>query len=783
MLVTELKFLGHVVNAEGIHADRDKVAAVQKFYLEAKVFTIVTDQAALQWVLASGKTNSHFVRWSIRLQRFDFFIEYRKGKLNVVPDALFRITEAATVCPQLCSTYTTTKGQDDSFPLDDDSVWRAHQTDAAIMEIHKSLSEEDSKSHFSDKFSIVQCIEKLQEEIGHSTQYRVYIPSILTDQMIQAYHDNPMSGHLGVFKIYRRLQEVVYWPGMWVNTKKFIQQCDVCQRYSEEEIRQKVGTFRQMLMEKEGVITREGANTRPPVKHMVHGEHGEEETDPALAEGYQEDGDCHGDYYDKDGYRMTRKSSSSPSPQPKKRKKKKSGRRRSRFDSSSPSRREKKKKSGKKHKRDRSTSGSRRKRRYRSGSPKNKQKDKNKTRKRSPVESPSRTSQRRGSCCSSRSASHSSTDHSPSKSPGRPNSKLKTDGHKACVSPSPSPGPGGPDGPVTWHNGHHHQGRARNGKAGRLNHNHVADGDKGQDKLRMLTAATPGEQSTMMLPQLRGGEHKTHDALYRTPGGGTATQAGEALHGEGRQTMGSSGRRGGHSSHRAHGKSSHSPAHSSDSAHSQRNLHPHRGKSSHRKKTKGCHSSKRHHHGVRGQAHHQSQSASPGRHRHTSASSRKKSESRGRGGVGVRQRSSSWSSGSSSSRSVSRERGPSKAKSPHPHARQNNSRERDSPHHSDADRARRRSRSYSPIRKRRRDSPSFMEARRITSARKRPIPYYRPSPSSSSSMSSPSHSERSRSHDSYSSYSRSHSRTRSHSRSRSRNHSYYSRSSYESPGF
>lgn len=42
-------------------------------------------------------------------------------------------------------------------------------------------------------------------------------------------------------------------------------------------------------------------------------------------------------------------------------------------------------------------------------------------------------------------------------------------------------------------------------------------------------------------------------------------------------------------------------------------------------------------------------------------------------------------------------------------------RERESPNRSDTDsRARRRSRSYSPIRKRRRDSPSFMEARRIT---------------------------------------------------------------------
>uniref|UniRef100_A0AAZ3SMZ8 CWF21 domain-containing protein n=1 Tax=Oncorhynchus tshawytscha TaxID=74940 RepID=A0AAZ3SMZ8_ONCTS len=200
------------------------------------------------------------------------------------------------------------------------------------------------------------------------------------------------------------------------------------QGYSEEEIRQKVGTFRQMLMEKEGVITRERAHTDPTVKV-----HGEVQTDPA--EGYHEDGEWHGD---KDGYRIKRNSSSSPSPRPKKRKKKKRAVRRSRFDSSSPSRREKKKKTGKKHKRDRSTSGHRRKRRYRSGKedPKNKLKDK--TRK-------------------------------------RPNSKHKTEGHKACVSPSPSPGP---DGPVTWHNGHHHQSdRGCNGKAGRLN-SHAVEEDK-----------------------------------------------------------------------------------------------------------------------------------------------------------------------------------------------------------------------------------------------------------------------------------------------------------------
>ncbi|KAG5844368.1 hypothetical protein ANANG_G00161770 [Anguilla anguilla] len=221
------------------------------------------------------------------------------------------------------------------------------------------------------------------------------------------------------------------------------------QGYSEEEIRQKVGTFRQMLMEKEGVITREGSQGRPVVNHCCEGQ-GEEH---AEAEGYVAGCDCYGDCYDRDSachtdYRTKRKSSSSPSPPPKKRKKKRSGRRRSRFDSASPSRKEKKKKSGKKHKRDRSASGARKKRRYRSGSQKNKHKEKNKQRKRSPADSPGRRSHRRGSC-SSRSASLSSTG-SLSKSPSRPSSKHRADGHKACPSagsqrvPSPATPPAPP---------------------------------------------------------------------------------------------------------------------------------------------------------------------------------------------------------------------------------------------------------------------------------------------------------------------------------------------------
>ncbi|XP_035989926.1 serine/arginine repetitive matrix protein 3 isoform X2 [Fundulus heteroclitus] len=548
------------------------------------------------------------------------------------------------------------------------------------------------------------------------------------------------------------------------------------QGYTEEEIRQKVSTFRQMLMDKEGVITREGSHTQPVVNHF-HYQPDDYEEDPEAV-GYQ-DGDYEQDYHCDN--RTKRKSTSSPSPRPKKRKKKKSGRRRSQFGSSSPTRREKKKKSGKKHKRDRSASVSRKKRRYRPGSQKNKHKDKNKQKKRSPGETPSRSSQHQGSCCSSRSASLSST-RSTSKSPSRLNSKHKTDGQKASATSPPL----APNNPAKWHNGDHTR-RSRNGKAARFTH---ADNEKGND-LRLLNASSAGIQSTLLK------EQKPHSAPSRNQAEETGSVDGK-LAAVGSSLTQASGRRSGQRGRR---RSSHSPDHSSDSANFQHN-HAHRGRTSrHQRKTEGGHSSKRRNHSTRGQVHHKSPSVSPGRHSHTSG--RKTEDCRSKGSL--RQRSSSWSSDRSSSHSASRDKGHSKAKSPH--SRQNISREKDSANRSDTDsRARRRSRSYSPIRKRRRDSPSFMEARRITSARKRPIPYYRPSPSSSSYDSSPSRSSRSRSYSSYSSYSRTRSQSHSRSRSRSRNwsrshsksrsrswsrsrsrsrshHSYYSRSSYDSPGF
>ncbi|XP_019367038.1 PREDICTED: serine/arginine repetitive matrix protein 3 isoform X2 [Gavialis gangeticus] len=500
------------------------------------------------------------------------------------------------------------------------------------------------------------------------------------------------------------------------------------QGYSEEEIRQKVGTFRQMLMEKEGVLTREDQHGRQIVienHHMVDGEEYAMEY-PEYGEGCPLQCDCSADCYRDDSshreYRLKRRSSSSTSPPPKKKKKKKSGHRRSRKkrkpgsersgDSSSPVRKEKKKKAGKKHRRDRSESGSRKKRRHRSRSPKNKRKEKNKERKRSHSGSPARRSHRHSSC-SSHSASLSSN-YSNSKSPSRLSPKHREDGQKASShrsSWSPSSSGTCHSRSATPHqNGH--KGSAQNGR-----HSHSNLVIKQQDRLDSASPSSRAHVKTELLsPRSKSSRHGARSPRSMSPEKGGRC-SGVDKHSHRRRSRSTS-------LHKHKGRSKAKPSAQKESPRSLSNTgyssdsegsacsHPYhmmpgveKNHGAHAKKVK-----ERHHRGRPN-----SSSESPIKHsRHNSE--RKKSVSRSTG-----HRSSSWSSSGSlsKSRSRSREKRAARSRTRSPSQKKTASREKDSEpriRHSDTDptRPRRRSRSYSPIRKRRRDSPSFMEPRRIT---------------------------------------------------------------------
>jgi hypothetical protein len=62
---------------------------VFKFYVGGSTLKVRTDHRALQWLFSSKRT-SMYLRWILRLQPYNFEVEYRPGKFNHVPDAVSR---------------------------------------------------------------------------------------------------------------------------------------------------------------------------------------------------------------------------------------------------------------------------------------------------------------------------------------------------------------------------------------------------------------------------------------------------------------------------------------------------------------------------------------------------------------------------------------------------------------------------------------------------------------------------------------------------------------------
>ncbi|CAF1084229.1 unnamed protein product [Didymodactylos carnosus] len=53
----------------------------------------------------------------------------------------------------------------------------------------------------------------------------------MVDQLLQAYHDSPTSGHLGVNKTWLKIRDRYFWPGMYTKIKEYVLSCTKCRQF------------------------------------------------------------------------------------------------------------------------------------------------------------------------------------------------------------------------------------------------------------------------------------------------------------------------------------------------------------------------------------------------------------------------------------------------------------------------------------------------------------------------------------------------------------------------
>ncbi|KXJ82633.1 hypothetical protein RP20_CCG012365 [Aedes albopictus] len=183
------------------------IRAIEKFrgYIEGVKFTVHCDHAALSYLKSLKNPTALMSRWLLRLNAFDFEIKYRKGSINVVPDALSRIVSVATFSAN-CTEDTWYK---------------------------KTLEQASRKPNSFADFRVVNnelyknC--RSRDETGAFThQWRKAVPQEQRKEIIKRYHDAPAAAHLGIYKTMQKIKSHFYWPKMQDDIYHYVRNCEIC---------------------------------------------------------------------------------------------------------------------------------------------------------------------------------------------------------------------------------------------------------------------------------------------------------------------------------------------------------------------------------------------------------------------------------------------------------------------------------------------------------------------------------------------------------------------------
>jgi len=182
-------------------------------YLQGVTFTVITDHKTLSTFLTQKSfTSQREARWYELVSSFNFNIQYRPGKDNVVADALSRRPDYKEA-----NVVSTIK-------IDEELIELIRSHTATDPDLREYLSQVKTHPHI-----------EIEENLVYNTALphrRLCIPAHpeLRQRLIRESHDSKYSGHLGVAKTLAALSHVVFWRHMSRQVKKYVQSCDSCQK-------------------------------------------------------------------------------------------------------------------------------------------------------------------------------------------------------------------------------------------------------------------------------------------------------------------------------------------------------------------------------------------------------------------------------------------------------------------------------------------------------------------------------------------------------------------------
>ena len=186
---------------------------VWRHYLLGSHFSIKMDNVATSYFQTQKKLSPKHARWQDFLAEFDYTLEYKPGKVNLVADALSRKEELATMS-QVEGTIVA-------------RIREGLERDPAAKELVK-LSNEGKVHRFS-----------VEDGLLYTKGRRLYVPNSesLRRDIIRECYDTRWAGHLGHKRTMALVEVGYYWPQMRDTVDIYVKTCLMCQQDKSENKR------------------------------------------------------------------------------------------------------------------------------------------------------------------------------------------------------------------------------------------------------------------------------------------------------------------------------------------------------------------------------------------------------------------------------------------------------------------------------------------------------------------------------------------------------------------
>lgn len=191
-----------------------------RHYVLGSKLIIKTDQQSLKFMMGQRLVEGIQHKLLLKLMEYDYTIEYKSGKENLVADALSRLPQKEAVADR-CHPMTVV------IPEWIVDIQRSYEND---VQAHKILSLIGTAADPDREYKLEAGLLKYKGRIyvGEATDIR--------RQLITTYHSSSFGGHSGMRATHHRIKMLFYWHGMRGEVERFIRECPTCQITKSEHV-------------------------------------------------------------------------------------------------------------------------------------------------------------------------------------------------------------------------------------------------------------------------------------------------------------------------------------------------------------------------------------------------------------------------------------------------------------------------------------------------------------------------------------------------------------------